>query len=321
MTHKWALRCQHPADLVTPVSVSPQGPTKQQARGPHWRRTSPGFYVPASLGTPSVEQRVLESVTRAHPAPVLTGWAALRWRGANLFDGIAPDGRSLLPVDLAVPVPGHLKPSPGIRWHRRVLKTPVTEVHGVPCVAGEEAAWVAMSCASSWREATAILDGALAAGEVDLDLMEALIGRLRGHRWITRARLALAFAEPRTRSPAETAMRLVWQADAGYPRPLCNWPIADEHGVFVASPDLLCVKTGVVGEYDGAGHRDAATQADDITRSERYNDLGLEVFRIVSRDARIPHGVLTKMQRAVRRARELDRPRLWQVAVDPPPLK
>ena len=49
-------------------------------------------------------------------------------------------------------------------------------------------------------------------------------------------------------------MRLVWELDAGHPRPLCNVPLFDRHGRHLATPDLVDPGAGVVGEYDGAVH-------------------------------------------------------------------
>jgi hypothetical protein len=44
---------------------------------------------------------------------------------------------------------------------------------------------------------------------------------------------------------------------------LVNRPVFDQHGHHVATPDLLDVEAGVVGEYDGAMHRGRARHARD----------------------------------------------------------
>ena len=64
MPREWDLKCRFPAGLVRPVRVDPTGitgPTPHQARGPSWRRTSHGFYVPAGTGSDLPEQRILEA--------------------------------------------------------------------------------------------------------------------------------------------------------------------------------------------------------------------------------------------------------------------
>src|SRR4051794_29037996 len=56
--------------------------------GPRWRQTSPGLYVPADVDGAVVEQRVLEQGMRLVRHGAVTGWAALRWRGAQYFSGL-----------------------------------------------------------------------------------------------------------------------------------------------------------------------------------------------------------------------------------------
>src|SRR5690242_3155835 len=66
--HRWDPIAPPIPDLVLPVRVDPtgrDGPTRAQARGPRWRRSSPGLYVP--VGTPDdlVEQRIVEAYARS----------------------------------------------------------------------------------------------------------------------------------------------------------------------------------------------------------------------------------------------------------------
>lgn len=97
-------------------------------------------------------------------------------------------------------------------------------------------------------------------------------------------RAALELAEDRVLSPQETVPRLIWMLDAGLPRPRCNWPVGDGRGRRIGKPDLLCEEVDVAGEYDGADHRAAERQADDVSKEDRYRNAGLEAFRLVGRD-------------------------------------
>ena len=63
-----------------------------QARGPGWRSTSTGRFVPAGVTDELVEQRILEAYAGGRPARVVTGWAGLRLLGGGFFDGLASDG-------------------------------------------------------------------------------------------------------------------------------------------------------------------------------------------------------------------------------------
>src|SRR6478672_8889662 len=90
-------------DVVKPVHVDPSGrtgPTKGQAHGPRWRRTSEGLYVPARVSDDLVEQRIIEAGARLQRG-VVTGWAALRLLGGGYFDGIDRDGRTRLAIPIA----------------------------------------------------------------------------------------------------------------------------------------------------------------------------------------------------------------------------
>ena len=64
----------------------------EQALGPYWKQTSSGMYVPSSVDSNVVEQRILEQGSRIPGYGAVTGWAALRWHGATYFDGTGYDG-------------------------------------------------------------------------------------------------------------------------------------------------------------------------------------------------------------------------------------
>lgn len=98
MPHRWDPIAPPVSGLVLPVRVGRGGPTPKQARGPGWRTTSPGRFVPATVDPVLVEQRIVEASARGG---VVTAWAALRLHGGGFFDGLARDGRTPLPVPLA----------------------------------------------------------------------------------------------------------------------------------------------------------------------------------------------------------------------------
>src|SRR3954468_11276346 len=91
-------------EVVVPVRVDPagqRGPTRNEAVGPHWRRTSRGHYVPVDVDRSVPEQRIVEAAAVLPAYGGVTGWAALRWCGARWFDGLAQGGRVERPVTLA----------------------------------------------------------------------------------------------------------------------------------------------------------------------------------------------------------------------------
>jgi hypothetical protein len=102
MSERWSVVAPR-VRVARPVRIDPAGltgPTKGQAQGARWRRTSEGLYVPAGVDDGLVEQRIVEQGSRLTRG-VVTGWAALRLLGGGYFDGLARDGLTRLPVQIA----------------------------------------------------------------------------------------------------------------------------------------------------------------------------------------------------------------------------
>ena len=159
-------RCRPPRVLVRPVPVvgEPDGPTPGQARGPTWRRTTPGLYVPSD--TPdSVEQRIVEQSMRLPEGGAVGGWASLRMHGAAYFDGESQGAQ--LPVPLVTPYDAaRQRQLPGTRVERTRRPIHVVVLHGIPCVAAAWAVVAEAAHAPGMLEAVTVIDMALAAGVV-----------------------------------------------------------------------------------------------------------------------------------------------------------
>jgi len=296
------------------------GPTLGQSRGRRWRRTTPGRYVPAEARR-CVEQRILEQSMLLPSGGVVSGWAAMRLHGAAFCDGLARDGRTELPVPLLVPPHLDVRPGSGAVRHRALLAPDeMTERADIPVATAARATFDAARWCADLREAVVMIDIALAAGLCTHDQLVAHLARRSGARDSGVVRQALTLANPRTLSPEETRVRLIWVLDAGLPEPRCNWPVADSSGRRIGRPDLLCEELAVVGEFDGWDHRGARTHRIDVGKEDAYRNAGLEVFHVVGSDVRDRGLVVRRMQRAVARARQADRPRDWLIRTDPGPL-
>lgn len=324
MTHAKQVRrtAAHPRPVL-PVRVDPagrSGPTRGQVRGPSWRRTSHGFYVPSDVDGSSATQRVAEQSVRLPPGGAVTGWAAGLLLGATYLDGLEPDGVTPLPVPLAIGPTGHIRGDRAVRLLRDVLPAEeVTTVLGIPCVIPERAAFDAMRTADSLTEAVVSMD-LFALGEVtSLRRTRAYVDSLApGRHGTPRVLATLDLASEHSWSPSETRMHMVWRLEAGLPPPLLNRPLFDRCGRLLCYPDLLDVEAGLVGEYDGADHRGAVRHSTDVGREDLLRRHGLEVFRVTGPDLRIPGRVRARMLEARARAKWLpEAARAWTVT--PPP--
>ena len=138
------------------------GPTRGQARGKAWRRTTRGFYVPASTDSRVPEQRIIEQSMPLGAAGAVTGWASLRMHRAGFFDGLDRDGVTPLPVPLISP-DRQLRPIPGrLVCQDRLAASERVVVRGVPCTEARRATFDEMRRAELRRAVTA-LDMAAAA--------------------------------------------------------------------------------------------------------------------------------------------------------------
>jgi hypothetical protein len=142
--------------LVLPVAIDPsgrEGPTKAQARGPHWRRTSRGLYVPASADGASPEQRIVEAAGALPQVGGVTGWAGLRWAGGYWFEGRTGDGADIRPVPLAVGF-HDIRPQVGIEVTQEHLDLQeMAVVDGLPMTTVQRSLGYEMRYAGSVRSA------------------------------------------------------------------------------------------------------------------------------------------------------------------------
>lgn len=221
MSEHFRPRRAHPVGLVVPRQVDPSGvtgPTRTQASGSQWRRTTRGRAVPASAAR-SVEQRILEEAQRLPPGGAVGGWAALLLHGAAYAESDEP-------VPLVVGRTDNLAARPGTRVVRLAAPPQVVLRHGIPCVDPVTALLDVVHREARLRHRVVTIDMTLAAGVVTLAQLVAVVERLGA----TRLREALPLVDPRSASPMESWLRLVWVLDAGLPVPRSNWPLFDLQG-------------------------------------------------------------------------------------------
>jgi hypothetical protein len=112
--------------------------------------------------------------------------------------------------------------------------------------------------------------------------LQRMIDRHKGKRGIRRAKEAIQLIRVGSDSPQETMLRLAL-VRAGLPEPELNVPIIATDGSRHQEPDLSYRRYRIGIEYEGEHHGDDGQIVRDITRSERYEDLGWTEVRISKR--------------------------------------
>ena len=266
-----------------------------------------------------VEQRILEQAARIRTYGAVTGWASLRWQGANFFDGTTSACVRELPVPLVV---GRYRLRPDPRCtvsEEQLAPTERVEIDGIWCTTVERAVFDEMRRTREVRTAVVVIEMAVAAGLTKVASYARYIAPGR-NAWtgIPFVRKALLLAIDDSRSPQETRMRLCWVLDAELPPPLCNRELFDLDGNLIGIPDLFDPVAGLVGEYDGADHKDGQRHRRDVAREERFRDHGLEYFEVVGGDLRDRGLMVARMLNARSRARFLP-PESCSWTLTPPP--
>ncbi|KAA1422048.1 hypothetical protein F0U44_02865 [Nocardioides humilatus] len=293
------------------------GPTPGQARGKNWRRVGPGLYVPVEVDPLTVDQRIVEAV--AGTGGAATGWAALHWMGATWFGGLAGDGRTQLPVPIALGDRRQVRPRPGVHLSEDWLfDEDLITIDGVRVTVPERSVTYEVRRARGLPRAVRILDMAAFDDLVDLADLEAYVSRLVSRGGVRLLKQALPWAEENAWSPLEVDMRLEWLGTGLADALLCNRPLFDLSGRHLLTPDLFDPVAGVAGEYNGAVHDGVAPRRRDLDREELYRRLGIESVAMMSTDSRDVSRFVGRLHAAYRRAEDrgerswtTDQPEWW----------
>ncbi len=310
-------------------------------RGPRWRRTSYGFYVAAEspkaranapshwANTPTVSP--MDSV-HAHAAPIASPtqrildctpflpaggafgtWAAGYAAGAELLDGLAPQGRTEMPLMIYLGRDVGRARRPGVIFSRERLQAgDVATVAGWPFTSAEKTAFDGARLAPNLAEAVAFVDAMLHARLVSLESVWGYARAHSGFAGVAQARAAIAMADAASRNLWESRLRVFYMREVGLPRPLVNCPVFNFDGELMGIPDLLDDKAGYVVEFDGEHHRNRRQHRSDNVREERFEAAGLTVTRVDSLDlgshrSELRGRLIAGYARAQMRRRSLDR--------------
>jgi hypothetical protein len=313
----------YPEDLDHPLSrgeLSLLGIGWREAAGPLWRSPYRGVHLWSATDTGLPLQRALDAAGLVPPDGALGGWAAAQIGGVSELDGRIGD--ELLPVLLCLPPHLRRRRGPGVR----PLRSPI-DPDDVIDLAGVRVT-VPVRTAFDLARTGPLLQGVTALdvlGRGRPEFLEAVRGYAEARpRWlgVPRVRVALRLATPMARSPRETAFRLFWLQDCHLPAPEVNATVRSGDGHLLGLGDLLDPVTGLLGEYDGAGHRAETQHALDNAREEDFEDAGLTVVRVSNPDlGRFRSRTRLRLVSGWRRAQRTPRGSwAWEPGPLPPPV-
>jgi hypothetical protein len=209
---------------------------------------------------------------------VLPAGAALAGRTAAALHSMWLAESEHVPIDVVLTRPGELPRAYAharraeARTRRRTLRPDeLCLVDGLLSTTRERA-WIDLSEELSLPDLVACGDSVLRGPGLRVPL-EDMLRRARGRRGVRRARAALPLLDPRSRSRPESHLRVALVC-GGLPAPEVNRPIFDEHGQWLAEPDLHYKVPRLALEYQGADHAELDRMRRDITRGVDVIDGG-----------------------------------------------
>lgn len=300
---------------IDPSGLS--GPTPGRARGPGWETTSTGLQVPAGTDRDLVEQRIIEQGVRLRRG-VITGWAALRLHRAGYLDGLARDGVTRLPVQVAANG-DRLRSCDGLDVRRVVVdEDDVVIRYGVRCATPERALFDAMRWAETLDDRVVIADMTFAAELTSLRRARAYVRRLRRVHDRMLVLEALPWCDEGAESPQEVRLRLIWRRRLSWTSPLTNRTVLSLDGRRLGRPDLVSEQLGMGAEFDGADHRSRARHRIDVRRLDDFQRTGLQIATFVGEDLDAEDLVAERLRATYERVRDTDR--RWRLAHPGPSL-
>jgi hypothetical protein len=284
-----------------------------ELRGPLWNHPHRGVVAWSGLDVDAPLTRI-QAAAEAEDGLPLGTWAAAFLHGARELDGVAHDGCTALPVVFLPSRSGRRRRRPGLEPLRRELdSSDVVVVDGIAVTSPLRTAFDLGRTARSLDEAVADLDALCRDAHIDTVDLERYCAERPGWKGVPLLRLALPLLDPRTRSRPESRLRVVWLRDAELPAPEVNVPVHEEaHGWKLGEPDLLDLETGLVGEFDGAHHRENAQHGSDNVREETFERHGLTVVRAVWADVLERRGLARRLRAGHSDAQKVAR-RGWYV--------
>ena len=267
--------------------------TRNQLRGPRYRRLFPDTYVRSGADL-SLALRSLAASRHAAGRGVLSGYSAAELLGASC-------GPRDAPAEITV-TGGGRHPLPGLLVHRdRLVPGEIENCRGVQVTSPLRTAWD-LARRGDLTDAVVAVDALARVGRFHPDLLLTCITDYPRARGAARMFDVLGLADRRSGSPMETRLRLLL-IHAGLPRPEVQWPVQDPVAREVLWLDLAYPEQRIGIEYDGADHTQPDRVLRDIRRTTRLVDHGWRLYRYTRLDIHHhPDRIVAEVRRGLTRA-------------------
>jgi hypothetical protein len=234
-------------------------------------RVTHGVWRPLASLSEDVD-RIAALVTACPDGTVICGVSAARLHGLWLPPGL--DGTLEVIVHRDEPAPRR-RPHGRRRevvTHRYVLGPGETVLLHRMLVTDVARSWFDLARVLTMPELVAAGDSALR-GLTDRGALSRAVAANARRPGAGNARRALPLLDGRSRSRPESHLRYAL-LNAGLPAPKVNEPIYDEHGDWLAEPDLAYDDVRIALEYNGAEHAELCRMRRDMTRALDMVDRG-----------------------------------------------
>lgn len=247
------------------------------------RAIFPGVYLP-NTDPANLDARTRAAWLWSKRQGVVAGQAASAMHGSRWVDDDVP-------IEI---ICGHTRPPQGlITYNDTLLDGEWVERRGIQ-VTSQARTGFDLGRRGTRLKAIVHLDALCRATGLTVPAIEEVAAQHAGVRGLRQLRASLRLVDPGSESPKETWLRLLL-IRAGLPTPTTQITVVD--GDWVARLDMGWEELKIAVEYDGDQHRtDRRQYLRDIRRSERLQQLGWIIIRVVAEDH--PSDVLRRVRQA-----------------------
>lgn len=280
-----------PPVFVGAAAVQERLLTAAQLRGPAVRQVLQGVYRPVWID-PTHELKC------AAAALILPDVARVTGRSASTVHGLALASPTD-DVEVVVPFGGRVPRIRGVMVRQSMSPGPPGPVIDGIALAHPLRVGFDLAARRPLARATAYLDAAARAGQIDLDALRAWVATCHDNN-VTDVRAALAEADPRAESLPESEVRVILRR-AGYDV-VVQYVIRDA-GRFIMRADLALPELRIAILYDGAWHALRTQLERDRAQQRALQQAGWMAVHVTGSLLRSPTDLVAAVGAAVARRR------------------